>query len=133
MGSEMCIRDRVYTAAAPIEEGICSGEFYVLIPKRGLVLSHFLRALLASEFVHPQVSRWATGSALPRLQLNDLLDLSIPLPPIDVQKRYERFLIEQQSHYLQLMQEVSALPQQIMSSLSESLVNGSKAIALVES
>lgn len=124
--------NKVYIAGAPVAEGICSGEFYVLIPKQLRILPHFLRAMLASEFVHPHVSRWQTGSALPRLQLHDLLDLSIPLPPMEIQERYEQFLIAQQNRYVQLMSEVVILPQQIMASLSESLGSGSPEIALID-
>lgn len=85
--------NKVFVADESIPEGICSGEFYVLIPDAKRILPHFARALLASRYVQDVVKGMTTGSALPRLQLGDLLEIEVPLPPLDVQRNYESQLI----------------------------------------
>ena len=69
-------------------EGICSGEFYVLTPDHQRLTSRFGRELLASSYVQAVVRGMTTGSALPRLQLDDLLDIEVPLPTLDAQRQY---------------------------------------------
>lgn len=85
--------NKVFVADESISEGICSAEFYVLVPDAKRVLPHFTRALLASRYVQDVVKGMTTGSALPRLQLGDLLEIEVPLPPLDVQEDYESKLI----------------------------------------
>ena len=120
--------NKVYVAAGEVSEGICSGEFYVLVPNQGRILPHVLRAILASEYVHPHVGKWQTGSALPRLQLHDLLEIVVPVPPIDVQKRYEEYLVAQMARYSELLREISELPQRAVSSLLAAMNAGSAEI-----
>ncbi len=122
--------NKVYVAAGSVSEGICSGEFYVLIPDPKKILPHVLRALLASEFVLPHVGRWQTGSALPRLQLHDLLEIAVPVPPLAIQKRYEEALVRETAQYQNLVGRVSELPRRIMCSLVEALNEGSEDLGL---
>jgi hypothetical protein len=77
--------NKVFLAEPPISEGVCSGEFYVLIPDAQKVRPRFLRAILASNYVQAFVCNWHTGSALPRLQLDDLMNVEVPVPALDVQ------------------------------------------------
>jgi hypothetical protein len=78
--------NKVFLAVRPLMEGVCSGEFYVLIPDQTKVLPRFLRSVLASKYVQTFVRNWQTGSALPRLQLKDLLHVEIPLPDLKMQE-----------------------------------------------
>lgn len=116
--------NKVYVCSGEISRGICSGEFYVLAPNAKKILPHFLRNLLASELVHPFVSRWQTGSALPRLQLDDLLNLTVPVPPLSVQRQYEDFLVRQAQRYQSLVAEVSSLPKRTLSGFVAALNEG---------
>jgi type I restriction enzyme M protein len=85
--------NKVFVGDERVQEGICSGEFYVLVPDTSRILPHFARALLASRYVQDVVAGMTTGSALPRLQLDDLLDIEVPLPPLEVQTDYESKLM----------------------------------------
>jgi type I restriction enzyme S subunit len=113
--------NKVYLAEEPISEGICSGEFYVLIPILEKILPNFLRAILASEYVQKHVQNRQTGSALPRLQLNNLLEIKIPLPPIEIQQNYEEFLVQKNLYRRKLATELSELPQKVIDTIVESL------------
>lgn len=116
--------NKVYLAEGSISEGICSGEFYVLKLNAKRVLPNFLRATLASQYVQQYVQKLQTGSALPRLQIQDLLEIEIPLPPIEIQQNYEDFLIENNSYRRKLSIELSELPQRIVDTVVHALEYG---------
>jgi hypothetical protein len=99
--------NKVFLATGRVSNGICSGEFYVLIPNGDLILSHFLRFLLSSSYVQRFVSNLQTGSALPRLQLEDLMHIEIPLPSLAKQSVYEEFLIQETSRRRRLAVELA--------------------------
>lgn len=116
--------NKVYVADELLDNGICSGEFLVLTPDANRVLPHFLRALLSSTYVHQFVSRLQTGSALPRLQLDDLLSIQVPIPPIEQQESYEIFLKIQSAYQRQLAEELAQLPQKTLTTFTQSLETG---------
>lgn len=87
--------NKVFVADGAVSEGICSGEFYVLTPDVRRALPNLIRALLAAPYVQDVVKSLTTGSALPRLALDDLLAIEVPLPPLDVQQAFEELLVEQ--------------------------------------
>lgn len=116
--------NKVYIANGEAESGICSGEFFVLVPNAKLVLPHFLRALLSSSYVHQVVSSLVTGSALPRLQLEDLLSIQVPLPSVEEQAAYEIYLKQQAEYQKRLAAELEELPQKTLSIFIRSLETG---------
>lgn len=116
--------NKVLVADGPIAEGICSGEFYVLIPDSRQLLSHFARAILASRYVQDVVRTMTSGSALPRLALEDLLAIEIPLPPIAIQRQYEELLIAQSAKRKDLMDELREGPIADMEALASALEVG---------
>lgn len=73
---------------ALLGDGICSGEFYVLQTDTAVVLPAFLRYQLASPSVSARLANLHTGSALPRLQIDDLWAVELPIPPLDVQLQF---------------------------------------------
>lgn len=116
--------NKVYVADGLVDKGICSTEFFVLAADTACVLPHFLRALLSSAFVHQVVSRLQTGAALPRLQLDGLLSIEVPLPPIEHQRAYEAFLKAQAAYHQRLAEELASLPQKTLSAFMRSLETG---------
>jgi hypothetical protein len=116
--------NKVCLVEPPMEDGICSSEFYVLIPRSDRVSPHLLRALLSSEYVRQYVSQWQTGSALPRLQLHDLLGIEVPLPLLSEQVALEEFLIVQSHRYRKLRAETAVLPQNTQAALMRALETG---------
>ncbi|MBE9227991.1 restriction endonuclease subunit S [Phormidium sp. LEGE 05292] len=116
--------NKVFLADEFVYEGICSGEFYVLKPDLEKVLPNFLRATLVSQYVQQYVQNLQTGSALPRLQIQDFLEIEIPLPPIEVQQDYEEFLIQRNAYRRKLSIELSELPQKIIDTVVNALENG---------
>jgi len=64
-------------------QGVCSTEFHVLECSEinNIFLSHFLR----SNIVVSQTKHLMSGNTLPRLQTEDIENLLIPIPPVDIQ------------------------------------------------
>lgn len=116
--------NKVFIAEGAVSEGICSGEFYVLIPDQKRILPHFARALLASRYVQDAVKSMTTGSALPRLALDDLLEIEIPLPPIDVQQQYEEALIQQNAKRQRLIADLREIQSTDLDSVVNALEEG---------
>lgn len=98
--------NKVFVAESDVLEGICSSEFYVLIPNQKLILPFFARSLLASRYIQDVVKSMTTGSALPRLGLDDLLEIEIPLPPLDIQREYEKAIVRQSIRRRELQMEL---------------------------
>jgi hypothetical protein len=77
--------NKVLLVTDNVGSGICSNEFLVLIPDVDVVNPLYLRSVLASSYVSRRTADLQTGSALPRLQLSDLLEIEVPVPPMAVQ------------------------------------------------
>jgi restriction endonuclease S subunit len=120
--------NKAYLAEGNTSEGICSGEFYVLTPRGERVLSRFLRTVLASPYVQQYVGSWQVGSALPRLPLEELMTLEIPLPPLSVQRDYEEFIAHQETSRRRLKAELEALPGLAMDAFVRALESGTKPV-----
>lgn len=116
--------NKVHCAGEPCPEGVCSGEFHVLIPRLDRARPVVLRALLASRFVLTRACGLQTGAALPRVPLADLLELRVPLPPLEEQVRLERFLVAEDDRRRRLAAEVAALPARIDGALTRFLETG---------
>jgi len=94
---------------SPLSNGICSTEFLVLQADKSRILPEFLRELLVSEPVTEHLTRMQGGAALPRVSAKDLLGLSVPLPPIDEQKKIVQQLRHSNKKRKELLQKVEDL------------------------
>jgi restriction endonuclease S subunit len=103
--------NKVFVANEPLPEGICSGEFFVLIADTLRIRPHFARMLLASRYVHDAIAGMTTGTALPRLHLSDLLAIEVPLAPVAEQLVIESHLNAQQTRREQLRHELTRGPE----------------------
>ena len=116
--------NKVFVADDFLPEGICSGEFYVLVPDQKCIRPHFARAVLASRYVQDVVGTMTTGSALPRLQIEDLLAIEVPLPPLDEQRDIEETLLEQRRRRLLIARELASGPGDALRALVHLLEDG---------
>ncbi len=116
--------NKVYLARGEVDEGICSGEFFVLVPDEEKIRPIVLRYLLASAFVVDHLARFQSGAALPRVSLRDLLQVQVPVPPMKDQIRLESALEEFEDHRRALRQRVQQMPGRCMEILTECLREG---------
>lgn len=101
---------KVFLATDPFDSGICSTEFLVLDVDSGMAVPEFIRALLASREVADQLSRFQIGAALPRVSAKDFLTLKVPLPPLEVQRKWLDSHREKEKAYLTAKKQVDAFP-----------------------
>jgi hypothetical protein len=75
--------NKVHRAQA---RGCCSTEFHVLrIKDRQTLQPEYLAAILRSRLVLAQTTHMMTGNTHPRLTNDDVANLTIPIPPLEVQ------------------------------------------------
>ncbi len=117
--------NKVYLAeGAQVDGGLCSGELLVLEARQERVLPRVLRQLLASPFVREQAVRLQSGAALPRVSAADLLDIEVPLPPLDEQRMLDRTLAEADVRRRALREELAEQPHRTMREFLAALSRG---------
>ena len=80
------LRPYLNKVATPDFAGRCSTELVPLLPRRDVdreYLAHLLRRKETVAFVMSSV----TGSRMPRADMNALMSMPVPLPPLDEQRR----------------------------------------------
>ena len=85
------LRPYLNKAMAPDFEGHCSTEIFPIRPGPELSRNYLLYWLLSSQ-ICDQINSTATGTRMPRANMNQVLLFSIPIPPLVEQKRIERLL-----------------------------------------
>jgi len=103
----------------PYDNGLCSPEFIVLKPKKQIILPLFLREVLVSEKVTELVSRLQGGAALPRISSKDLLNISIPLPPIEFQEECVKKIEQLRSQRRELLSKANKATKEGQNIISE--------------
>lgn len=118
--------NKVYLCQGELSTGICSGEFLVLSPIKDQINPIYLRHILASIYVTNIVKKYRMGASLPRISINDLLKIEIPVPPIDIQNQISIQLAEVDLEIKELRKKLESLPSSQTSALVKSMINGSK-------
>lgn len=77
----------------PDFDGHCSTEIFPIRPKP-VLMREFLQYWLLRDETVEQINATTTGSRMPRANINAILDLEIPLPPLAEQRRIVGILDE---------------------------------------
>lgn len=104
--------NKVYLVDGDPNEGICSGEFIVLIPLVSRVNPRYIRHIIASPFVARFVDKFRVGASLPRMSTSDLLGIKVPVPPLVLQEQIAKQLEEMDRELRDLRQKIERLPAQ---------------------
>lgn len=104
--------NKVLVAGQNYSPGLCSNEFIILVPNLEKLSSLMLQAVLMSKFVTSHTAQLLSGSALPRIHVNDLLEITVPLPPIKLQKELEKQIRKAQNRLQKAHEQVQQLPQE---------------------
>jgi restriction endonuclease S subunit len=113
--------NKVWLVRGEVSEGICSTEFLVLIPNTDLIRAAVLRYLLSSHYVQRHAMRLQTGTALPRMNLDDLLDIEVPVPDLETQKRLEKRLLSDFDKLVALRAQLEEMPKRILEELLQEI------------
>jgi restriction endonuclease S subunit len=125
--------NKVYLAVASVAPGICSNEFIILRAKVDRIRPRYLRYILASPYVTQFASKLRTGASLPRLNSADLLDLPVPVPPLDIQDEIVAGLHRLDDELRDLRRRIESLPNAIIEGLMTSLARGTNELEMIES
>ena len=106
--------NKVWLVRGDISGGICSTEFLVLIPVADRIRPVLLRYLLSSHYVQRHAKRLQTGTALPRMNLDDLLDIEVPVPDLETQQRLEKKLLSDFDKLVILRAKLEEMPRRIL-------------------
>ena len=90
------LRPYLNKVALPDFRGRCTTEIIPLLPADGVDRDFLCRILRRQETVEVAM-QGKTGSRMPRADMDELLTLSVPLPPLPEQKRIASILNEQMS------------------------------------
>ena len=113
--------NKVYLVDGEPSEGVCSGEFIVLVPITSQVSARYIRHIIASPFVSRFVEKFRVGASLPRMAANDLLGIRVPVPPLEVQEQIALKLAEMDQELRNLRRRVEELPGQQRETLMEAV------------
>lgn len=85
------LRPNLRKAAIASAPGTCSGDITILRMINGDD-THYLLHFLLSGFAFAQINRHINGINLPRINNRDLLEIKVPLPPLEEQQRIATIL-----------------------------------------
>ncbi len=113
--------NKVYLARGLVRQGLCSNEFLVLIPDRTKVVPAYLRSIISTGFVTDLVPSKLGGSALPRLPLEQLLNIEVPIPTLETQESIAQLITFRLERHARLAELMGRFPEALMSDLTLSL------------
>ena len=122
--------NKVYLVDNSIPIGICSTEIIVLIPQRD-ILPEYLAEILMSDEVKQRAESLTRGASLPRIQVDDFLNIEIPLPDLTTQREMVDFIQQHRNKWLHYRSVVDNIPKHIQSSLFDKLYNDKPLLAYV--
>lgn len=93
--------------------GGCTTEIIVLQPNSQIVDSIYLVELLRTEKINKQIVNLIKGAALPRVNINDLLEMEIPLPNLELQTKISREIIKKRQELEELYKKIKLIPEEI--------------------
>ena len=114
---------KAFLAGGPFAEGICSTEFIVISPNEKVILPQLLRVLLVSRAATDQFARFQIGAALPRISSKDFFSVSLPVPPLNIQKKWLAKATKLEREFRAARHLVSAYPLELESSVEELIAN----------
>jgi len=102
-----------------LNEGICSSEIFVLSPKANLINAVYFSEILTSSWVLNEIDRLAGGATLPRVNINDFLNIKIPIPDIETQNLIAIFISNSRDVWLEHSCKYFQMPPAMKQSISD--------------
>ncbi len=111
------------------KRGICSTEFFVLKINEQQVGPNYLRLILTSDFVLNQIKSFTAGAALPRIHIDDFLNIKVPLPNKNLLLVYEHEIMTLQSK-LSRSRELLSRTRDLYSKIFDAIKSGMETISI---
>ncbi len=104
--------NKFYMVDSCLQEGICSPEFFVLMPKND-VAPFYAAFILSSPWVKARVENLVGGSTLPRLNIKDFMGIEVPCPPDEIQHEVGLLYEEKLKQYAFLKKRITNFDKEI--------------------
>ena len=85
------IRPNLHKVCIAPFDGLCSSDIYPLLPNGNIISSYFLYTILCKGF-HQLTVLQVMGATIPRINQESLMDILIPLPPLNEQRAIASYL-----------------------------------------
>ena len=86
------IRPALNKVALPDFEGLCSADAYPILPKEGICIKEFLAHVLRSDYFLQYILACSGRSQMPKVNRKQIAGFKFPVPPIDQQEEFVRFM-----------------------------------------
>ena len=86
------IRPALNKVALPDFEGLCSADAYPILPKEGICIKEFLAHVLRSDYFLRYILAFSGRSQMPKVNRKQIAGFKFPVPPIDQQEEFVRFV-----------------------------------------
>ena len=86
------LRPYLNKVAVPDESGYGTTELIPILPDKSKLTRLYLAHLLRSDAFVSKFSSAVAGTKMPRVSMNDFWKFEVPIPPIDLQEDFDRFV-----------------------------------------
>lgn len=86
------IRPNLNKVALPDFEGVCSADAYPVLPKQGISNREFLGYTMRSQFFLNYILAFSSRTNLPKVNKIQVEGFEMPLPPIEVQNEFAKYV-----------------------------------------
>lgn len=86
------IRPNLNKVAMPDFAGVCSADAYPILVKDGVCSKEYLAYTMRSKYFLDYILAFSNRTNLPKVNKNQVEGFKLPLPPIEVQEQFVRFV-----------------------------------------
>ncbi len=83
------IRPNLNKVALPTFSGLCSADAYPILVNKEKCTRVFLAVTMRSSFFLEYILQFSARTNLPKVNREEIMGFKMPLPPLDLQKKYE--------------------------------------------
>ena len=103
------IRPNLNKVALPDFDGVCSADAYPLLPNAENCDRVFLAIVLRSDFFLDYITGLSTRTNMPKVNRKQIAGFRMPLPPLDIQRRFAGFVRQSDKSKFELEQALAEL------------------------
>ena len=107
------IRPALNKVALPDFEGLCSADAYPILPKEGICIKEFLAHVLRSDYFLRYILAFSGRSQMPKVNRKQIAGFKFPVPPIDQQEEFVRFVKQSDKSKFELKHAIDRIDEMI--------------------
>ncbi len=112
------IRPALNKVALPDFEGLCSADAYPILTKEDVCIKEFLAHVMRSEYFLRYILAFSGRSQMPKVNRKQLSGFKFPVPPVENQKEFVRFMQQSDTSKNELKKAMSDI-NELMKSLMQ--------------